>query len=168
MAKETELIDPHTRQSFPWHLFKNWQAIMEATEFISIQELQWSLQMSYSWWQLWESGAMPPVIQSSQNARRGKHGTAIGTLKLFCELNRVFLQDMAALAVLNPQERGNHPLYEDMPVLASPEFEVRAAGFIVQLDCSLIPLLIISNCFLPLLTLQCLHVNCTSSSGIQK
>jgi hypothetical protein len=52
----------------------------------------------------------------------GKFQTAVHFLKFLCEINRVFLQDAAAMAALHP-ERRQHPMYQHIQPLNMPEFE---------------------------------------------
>jgi Centromere DNA-binding protein complex CBF3 subunit, domain 2 len=51
------------------------------------------------------------------------HPTCMYVLKFFIELNRVFLQDTAAMLVLHP-ERQHHPLFRELPLFASDEYIV--------------------------------------------
>jgi Centromere DNA-binding protein complex CBF3 subunit, domain 2 len=53
----------------------------------------------------------------------GKHQTAYETLRFFCDLSVIFLQDAAAMLLLHP-DRGGHQMY-DMACFASSEFQVR-------------------------------------------
>jgi Centromere DNA-binding protein complex CBF3 subunit, domain 2 len=52
----------------------------------------------------------------------GKHQTAYETLRFFCDLSVIFLQDAAAMMVLHP-ERSSHSVY-DMMCFTSSEFQV--------------------------------------------
>ena len=53
----------------------------------------------------------------------GEHLTALNFLKFLCEINKVFLQDAAAMIIADP-EREKHRLYRDLEVLSLPEFQV--------------------------------------------
>ena len=59
----------------------------------------------------------------SDASTKGDHQTTIHVLRFFEELNRVFLQDAAAMIALKP-ERVEHSMYEEIPVLQSEEFKV--------------------------------------------
>lgn len=60
---------------------------------------------------------------SSKPAQKG-HPTALETLKFFHQLNKFFIQDAAAMAVQSPDRVNGHPLFNELPVLQSEEFEV--------------------------------------------
>jgi Centromere DNA-binding protein complex CBF3 subunit, domain 2/Transcriptional activator of glycolytic enzymes len=50
----------------------------------------------------------------------GKRQTAQHVLRFLCEMNRVFLQDAAAMSVLH--ERGDHPMFHHIPLFQSEEW----------------------------------------------
>jgi len=52
-----------------------------------------------------------------------KHQTAHHVLSFFCELNKGFLQDWAAMLVYVP-ERFNHPMFQEMLAFQHPDFLV--------------------------------------------
>jgi hypothetical protein len=52
----------------------------------------------------------------------GKHPTAFKTLRFFCDLSVIYLQDAAAMILLHP-ERKSHPVF-DLPLFATTEFNV--------------------------------------------
>ena len=60
----------------------------------------------------------------------GEKTTARQVLQFLCELNRVVLQDAAAMLVLHP-ERVSLPLFRDVQVFSSEEFEVRSAPLLI-------------------------------------
>jgi hypothetical protein len=53
----------------------------------------------------------------------GNHNTALQLLKFMCYVNKVFLQDAAAMAL--DEKRKDNPIYNLIPVLRSEEFKVR-------------------------------------------
>jgi Centromere DNA-binding protein complex CBF3 subunit, domain 2 len=68
----------------------------------------------------WVYGALEGVTVA---ADPGKKMTAICMLRFFVELNRIFLQDAAAMMVLHP-EREDHALFKEMKCFLSNEFKV--------------------------------------------
>jgi len=52
----------------------------------------------------------------------GKASTAVQALHFFMDLNEVFLQDAAALLLLQP-ERQTHPMFQQLPVFHMEEFK---------------------------------------------
>ena len=69
-------------------------------------------------------GAASFVDDAVRNAKKeGEHQTALNFLKFLCHMNKVFLQDTAAMVSLHP-ERASHRLYRDLDVLNSPAFKV--------------------------------------------
>jgi Centromere DNA-binding protein complex CBF3 subunit, domain 2 len=56
----------------------------------------------------------------------GKCMTAICLLRFFIQLNKIFLQDAAAMMVLYP-ERAEHAMFKEMPCFQSQEFKVSEA-----------------------------------------
>ena len=73
----------------------------------------------------------------------GQHQTAMHVLRWFCDINEIFLQDAAAMLILHP-DRGEHVLFEVLPVFHSDEWKVRAS-----IDCSksqLIATVVIATC----------------------
>jgi hypothetical protein len=67
----------------------------------------------------WVYGAYEAV---SEAAEPGKKMTAISLLRFFIQLNKIFLQDCAAMIALH-EDRKDHALYR-MPCLMSEEFKV--------------------------------------------
>ncbi|MGL5936676.1 MAG: hypothetical protein ACRCZI_13765, partial [Cetobacterium sp.] len=59
----------------------------------------------------------------SECAEAGKKMTAISFLRFFIELNKIFLQDAAAMVALHP-ERQDHALFQKMPCFLTEEFKV--------------------------------------------
>jgi hypothetical protein len=51
------------------------------------------------------------------------HPTAMFVVQFFMEMNRIFLQDMTAIAGLHP-ESTEHPIYCQFPVFQSTEWDV--------------------------------------------
>jgi hypothetical protein len=70
----------------------------------------------------WVYGACEAVTEASD---AGQCMTAICTLRFFVQLNKIFLQDAAAMQVLFP-ERADHALFNEMPCFQSDLFEVRS------------------------------------------
>jgi Centromere DNA-binding protein complex CBF3 subunit, domain 2 len=68
----------------------------------------------------WCYDALREVMELSVD---GKNQTAIHTLKFFCELNKIFIQDAAAMLLLHP-DRERHPLFNEIPVFSSDQFVV--------------------------------------------
>jgi Centromere DNA-binding protein complex CBF3 subunit, domain 2 len=66
----------------------------------------------------WCYDAYSAVIEKDQD---GKHQTAQHVLRFLCELNRIFLQDAAAITVLH--DRGDHPIFKHIPMIATEEWE---------------------------------------------
>ena len=69
----------------------------------------------------WCYRALDEVLEAST---AGENQTAILTLRFFCDMNRVFLQDAAAMMVLHP-ERESHPLFHEIALFSSESFKVR-------------------------------------------
>jgi hypothetical protein len=59
----------------------------------------------------------------TEAAGPGKHMTAISFLRFFIELNKIFLQDAAAMIALHP-EREKHAFFQKMPCFLSDQFKV--------------------------------------------
>jgi hypothetical protein len=59
--------------------------------------------------------------------QESEHSTAFETLRWFCDLSVVFLQDTAAIMLLHPT-RMSHPLF-DMDCFHSEDFKVRTISF---------------------------------------
>ena len=70
----------------------------------------------------WSFQAHNDVLAAFQ-ATGGGGMTALNTLKLFCELCKIFLLDAAAMLILWP-DCSNHPVFQ-LEVFQMPEFEVR-------------------------------------------
>ena len=68
----------------------------------------------------WVYGAYEGV---TDHAPPGKKMTVISFLKFFIELNKIFLQDAAAIVALHP-ERKDHSIFQKMPCFLSEEFKV--------------------------------------------
>jgi len=62
---------------------------------------------------------------ASEHADPSQHTTAAAVLNFFVELNRIFLQDAAAMITVEP-ERQQHPMYR-LPVFDEPEWEIYLA-----------------------------------------
>jgi hypothetical protein len=62
----------------------------------------------------------------------GNHMTALCTLRLFIDLNKIFVQDAAAMMVIFP-ERAEHAIFNEMPCFQCSEFEVRKNWIICRL-----------------------------------
>jgi Centromere DNA-binding protein complex CBF3 subunit, domain 2 len=57
------------------------------------------------------------------DARTSDHPTAMFVINFFTTINRVFLQDMTAMAVLHP-ERMDHPIYREFPLFSTSAWQV--------------------------------------------
>ena len=68
----------------------------------------------------WCYTALSDVLDASTD---GDNQTAIHTLRFFCELNKIFLQDCAAMMVLHP-ERQDHPVFRELSVFSTDKFQV--------------------------------------------
>jgi Centromere DNA-binding protein complex CBF3 subunit, domain 2 len=62
----------------------------------------------------------------TETAEPGKHMTAISFLRFLIELNKIFLQDAAAMNALH-EDRQSHALFRKMPCFLSQEFKVSEA-----------------------------------------
>jgi len=74
-----------------------------------------------------------------------KHQTCHHVLSFFCELNKVFLQDSAALLCFF-SERANHPMFQELLVFQHPDFLVSCvacASVVSSLSCLLTGILIV-------------------------
>lgn len=69
----------------------------------------------------WCYNSLQDLTESSEP---GQHKTAIKFLSFLCYLNDVWLQDAAAMMVLHP-DREAHPMFQDLTVFGTVEFEVR-------------------------------------------
>jgi len=69
----------------------------------------------------WCYAARDAVIEMGDRSKV----TAKQTLMFFCELNKVFVQDAAAMMIKESEKRSSHALFEYVPCFASEEFEVR-------------------------------------------
>lgn len=69
----------------------------------------------------WCYDGLDGVLEASKD---GDNQTAIHTLRFFCELNKIFIQDAAAMLVLHP-DRQSHPIFNELAVFSTVEFEVR-------------------------------------------
>jgi hypothetical protein len=56
---------------------------------------------------------------------KSDHPTCLHVLNFFAKMNEIFLQDAAAMLILHP-DRAGHPIFEQMPLFASQQFEVSA------------------------------------------
>jgi Centromere DNA-binding protein complex CBF3 subunit, domain 2 len=68
----------------------------------------------------WVYAAYEDVTKAAQP---GKHTTAIAFLRFLIELNKIFLQDAAAMIALH-EDRQSHALFQKMPCFLSEEFRV--------------------------------------------
>ena len=67
----------------------------------------------------WCYDALEAVLEASTE---GDNQTAIHTLRFFCELNKIFLQDAAAMMILHP-DREDHPLFHELAVFGTDAFK---------------------------------------------
>jgi hypothetical protein len=67
----------------------------------------------------WCYDALSGVLSISNH---GDNQTAIHTLKFFCKLNEIFLQDAAAMLILIP-ERANHAIFRELAVFDTEAFK---------------------------------------------
>jgi hypothetical protein len=58
-----------------------------------------------------------------KDSRIDDHPTAMFVVRFFIDMNRIFLQDMTAMAVLHP-DRTDHPIYREFPLFQSTQWEV--------------------------------------------
>jgi hypothetical protein len=63
------------------------------------------------------------AFEGVQERANGGHQTALHVLRFLCELNKVLVQDAAAMLVLSP-DRASHPMFEMLPVFKTEAFEV--------------------------------------------
>jgi Centromere DNA-binding protein complex CBF3 subunit, domain 2 len=61
--------------------------------------------------------------QLIEDSRISDHPTALFVVNFFMQMNRVFIQDMTAMAVLHP-ERTEHPIYKEFPLFNSTQWDV--------------------------------------------
>jgi Centromere DNA-binding protein complex CBF3 subunit, domain 2 len=66
----------------------------------------------------WCYDALSGVLELSND---GDNQTAIHTLKFFCKLNEIFIQDAAAMLLLHP-ERENHVIFREIAVCGTDAF----------------------------------------------
>jgi hypothetical protein len=62
-----------------------------------------------------------------KDSRIADHPTAMFVVRFFMEMNRIFLQDMTAMAVLHP-ERMEHAMYREFPLFQSTQWLVSTCG----------------------------------------
>ncbi|MGL5915851.1 MAG: hypothetical protein ACRCZG_06285, partial [Culicoidibacterales bacterium] len=109
----------------------------------------------------WVYGALEAVTQV---AGPGKNMTAIHTLRFFVELNKIFLQDAAAMMVLHP-ERSEHALFQQMPCFHTNEFMVRHNRLIYLFAIDRFCLLL-TNAKYHLIACRCLRKVCANLLGM--
>jgi hypothetical protein len=90
-------------------------------------------------------GSFSYVMLQEQRAadQESEHSTAFETLRWFCDLSVVFLQDTAAIMLLHPT-RMSHPLF-DMDCFYSKDFKVRTISFNPSFSASHLPILELPN-----------------------
>jgi len=69
----------------------------------------------------WCYTAYEDVVEHSR-LNEGSNATAVEVLKFFCEINTIYIQDAAALIAKYP-DRADHPMFKEVPVFASEQFE---------------------------------------------
>ena len=57
----------------------------------------------------------------SELSAHGENQTTLCTLKFFCTLNTIFIQDAVAMMIMHP-DRKDHPIFEEFQVFSSQEF----------------------------------------------
>ena len=80
----------------------------------------------------WCYDALDAVMELTTD---GENQTTISTLKFFCAINTIFLQDAAAMMILHP-ERKEHPLFDELAVFAAPQFAAFKAKMALTLQVS--------------------------------
>ena len=74
------------------------------------------------------------VSEAAAEAKGNTHQTAVHVLSFWKQLNIVFLQDSAALQITKHPTRGHHPMFYQMPVFDSHEFELFKDEMRMSLD----------------------------------
>ena len=85
----------------------------------------------------WCYNALEAVLEKDVD---GKHITAVMVLRFMCELNKIVIQDVAAMSVLYSTERGNHPMFLDMECFKSEEFDTFKSKMKEELSNAVSPL----------------------------
>ena len=67
----------------------------------------------------WVYDIMPKVMERAGS----DHPTCLHVLNFFAKMNKIFLQDAAAMLVKCP-DRAGHPIFDQLPLFVSPEFQV--------------------------------------------
>jgi hypothetical protein len=67
----------------------------------------------------WLYNITPQVLEEAGST----HPTCLNVLKFFAFINKVFIQDAAATMILYP-ERATHPIFREIPLFASTEYNV--------------------------------------------
>jgi hypothetical protein len=67
----------------------------------------------------WVYDIMPKVMERAGS----DHPTCLHVLNFFAKMNNIFLQDAAAMLVKCP-DRAGHPIFDQLPLFVSPEFQV--------------------------------------------
>jgi hypothetical protein len=101
-----KLVGYHSNQGFYWNI---------RTHVEPPEELLCATLMGK-----WVYNAYEGVCEADTN---GEHQTSTHVQKFFCYLNMVFLQDLAAFMVEQPDQQF-HPLFEKLDVFKIKEFDV--------------------------------------------
>jgi len=71
----------------------------------------------------WCYDAYESVCEATRSAMGNNHQTALQVLKFFCYVNKVLVQDAAAMLILYP-DRSKNSVFQVLPFLASNEFDL--------------------------------------------
>jgi len=99
----------YTTQQVPYH---NVRTVVEPSEALLRQTPMGS----------WCYDAYSDVCEATRSATGNHHQTALQVLKFFCYINKVLVQDSAAMLILHPQ-RSRSPFFKVLPFLTSDEFQ---------------------------------------------
>ena len=70
----------------------------------------------------WCIDALREMEEKARNAISGNYQTAVHVLKFFCYINKVFVQDSAAMLILHPDRMESSPIFKVIPVFRSSLF----------------------------------------------
>jgi len=105
----------------PFSPYKSWLDMHSIQSFISIRALLLNQKHLYCTTHSSVNGCtLAGVTEAASNT--GKHSTALQVLRFFAELNKIYLQDAAAMIALTPS-RANHPMFKDIIVFRTDEFK---------------------------------------------
>jgi hypothetical protein len=75
--------------------------------------------------------------QLIEDPRINDQPTAMFVVNFFMQMNRVFIQDMTAMAVIHP-ERTEHAVYKEFPVFNSTQWDESVRRLIIGCNCLLV------------------------------